>query len=31
VLSLILYGVFPAPVILTGMVLAVIALYLLAT
>ena len=31
VLSLILYGVFPAPVILTGMILAVIALYLLAT
>ena len=31
VLSLILYGVFPAPVILAGMILAVIALYLLAT
>jgi drug/metabolite transporter (DMT)-like permease len=31
IISLILYGVFPAPVILTGMVLAVIAIYLLAT
>lgn len=31
VISLILYGVFPAPVILAGMVLAVIAIYLLAT
>jgi drug/metabolite transporter (DMT)-like permease len=31
IISLILYGVFPAPVILTGMVLAVMAIYLLAT